>query len=219
VIIAILLYPGLTALDAIGPYEVLNSAEGFDIRFVWKKSGPVVTDHGAFTLGATHGFDEVGQPDVLIVPGSSANTGHAMRDEAVLAYVRSVHEHTRWTTSVCSGALVLAAAGILKGHPATTHWAVMSSLARFGAEPRPQMRVVTSGKVITAAGVSAGIDMGLALLAELKGAQVAKAVQLAIEYDPQPPFDTGHTTKADANTLAFAKQRLQARGSAPQPWE
>ena len=218
-LIAILLYPGLTALDAIGPYEVLNSAEGLDIRFVWKKAGPVVTDHGRFTLGATHSFDEVGRPDVLIVPGSSANTGHAMRDAAVLDFIRQAHEHTRWTTSVCSGALVLAAAGILKGHPATTHWAVMNSLAKYGAEPRPNERVVRSGKIITAAGVSAGIDMGLTLLTELKGEQVAKAVQLAIEYDPQPPFDTGHVNKADAGTLDLARRTLQKRGGTAQPWE
>ena len=218
-IIAILLYPGLTALDAIGPYEVLNSADGFDIRFVWKQAGPVVTDHGSFTLGATHGFDNVGQPEVLIVPGSSANTGHAMKDPALLAFVRQVHEHSRFTTSVCSGALVLAAAGILKGHPATTHWAVMGALAKYGVEARPDDRVVRSGKIITAAGVSAGIDMGLTLLAELKGAQVAKAVQLAIEYDPRPPFDAGHMSRADAATIAMASDAVRARGKVPRAWD
>jgi putative intracellular protease/amidase len=218
-IIAILLYPGLTALDAIGPYEVLNSAAGFDIRFVWKRAGPVVTDHGSFTLGATHSFESVGRPDVLIVPGSSANTGHAMKDPAVLAFVKQVHEYTRLTASVCSGALVLAAAGILKGHPATTHWAVMQSLAKYGAEARPNERVVRSGKIITAAGVSAGIDMGLTLLAELKGEQVAKAVQLAIEYDPRPPFDAGHMNKADAATQEMARRALQTRAGVARPWE
>lgn len=218
-IIAILLYPGLTALDAIGPYEVLNSADGFDIRFVWKKAGPVVTDHGSFTLGATHDFDTVGQPEVLIVPGSSANTGHAMKDPVLQAFVRRVHEHSRLTTSVCSGALVLAAAGILKGHAATTHWAVMGALGKYGADARPDERVVRSGKIITAAGVSAGVDMGLALLAELKGEQVAKAVQLAIEYDPRPPFDAGHLSRADEATVDLATASLARRGEVPRAWE
>ncbi len=218
-IIAILLYPGLTALDAIGPYEVLNSAAGFDIRFVWKKAGPVVTDHGSFTLGATHAFEDVGQVDVLIVPGSSANTAHAMKDPLVIEFVRQVHEHSRFTTSVCSGALVLAAAGILQGHPATTHWAVMGALAKYGAQARPNERVVRSGRIITAAGVSAGIDMGLTLLAELRGAQVAKAVQLAIEYDPRPPFDAGHLSRADETTIALASASLATRSKVPRAWD
>ena len=218
-IIAILLYPGLTALDAIGPYEVLNSADGFDIRFVWKKAGPVVTDHGSFTLGATHSFADVGSPEVLIVPGSSANTGHAMKDSVLQAFVRQVHEHSRFTTSVCSGALVLAAAGILKSHPATTHLAVMGALAKYGAEARPNQRVVRSGKIITAGGVSAGIDMGLTLLAELRGEQVAKAVQLAVEYDPRPPFDAGHMSRADESTIALASASLATRAKVPRAWD
>jgi transcriptional regulator GlxA family with amidase domain len=217
--IAILLYSGMTALDAIGPYEVLNSAPGLDIRFVWKRSGPVVTDHGGLTLGATHTLAEVERPEVVLVPGSSANTASAMRDPVLLEWLRAAHEHTRFTTSVCSGALVLAAAGILKGHPATTHWAVMGSLAKYGAEPRPNERVVRSGKIITAAGVSAGIDIGLTLLAELAGPQAAKAAQLAIEYDPQPPFDAGHVSKADAATRERATAELMLRGKAVRPWD
>lgn len=217
--VAILLYPGMTALDAIGPYEVLNSAPGVDIRFVWKRTGPVVTDHGGLTLGATHTLADVVQPDVVLVPGSSANTASAMRDPVLLDWLRHAHEHTRFTTSVCSGALVLAAAGILKGHPATTHWAVMGSLAKYGAAARPNERVVRSGKIITAAGVSAGIDMGLTLLAELEGGEAAKAAQLAIEYDPQPPFDAGHVTKADEATRERALRELAARGKTPRRWE
>lgn len=218
-VVAILLYPGLTALDAIGPYEVLNSAPGLDIRFVWKRTGPVVTDHGGLSLGATHTLAEVERPDVVLVPGSSANTASAMRDAQVLDWLRAAHEHTRFTTSVCSGALVLAAAGILKGHPATTHWAVMGSLAKYGAEARPNERVVRSGKIITAAGVSAGIDMGLTLLAELAGEESAKAAQLAIEYDPQPPFDAGHVSKADAATRERATAELMRRGQVARAWE
>lgn len=217
--IAILLYPGMTALDAIGPYEVLNSAPGQDIRFVWKRTGPVVTDHGGLTLGATHTLAEVERPEVVLVPGSSANTATAMRDAAVLDWLRAAHAHTRFTTSVCSGALVLAAAGLLKGHPATTHWAVMGSLAKYGAEARPNERVVRSGKIITAAGVSAGIDMGLILLAELAGEEAAKAAQLAIEYDPRPPFDAGHVSKADDATRERATAELMQRGKAVRAWE
>lgn len=218
-LVAVLIYPGLTALDAIGPYEVLNTAGGFDLRFVWKRPGPVLTDHGALTLGATHALAEAARPDVLIVPGSSANTGHAMRDAAILEYVREAHAHTRFTTSVCSGALVLAAAGILRGHPATTHWAVMSSLARHGALPRPDERVVRSGKIITAAGVSAGIDMALDLLAALRGEEAARVAQLGIEYDPRPPFDAGHLSHASPATHAASLAMLRQRGATPAAWD
>jgi transcriptional regulator GlxA family with amidase domain len=217
-IVAILTYPGLTALDAIGPYEVLNSAEDLDIRFVWKRAGPVVTDHGGLTLGATHTLDQTGRPDVVLVPGSSANTASAMRDSVLLDWIRAAHRTTRFTTSVCSGALVLAAAGLLEGLPATTHWAVMGSLAKYGAQPRPRERVVRAGRILTAAGVSAGIDMGLMLLAELKGAEAARAAQLAIEYDPQPPFDAGHADKADAATRERAMRELGARGTRVRAW-
>lgn len=217
--IAILVYPGLTALDAIGPYEVLNSAPGLDIRFVWKRTGPVVTDHGGLTLGATHTLADAGRPEVVLVPGSSANTAAAMRDPQVLEWLKAAHEHTRFTTSVCSGALVLAAAGLLDGHPATTHWAVMDALAKYGAQARPDERVVRSGRLITAAGVSAGIDMGLVLLAELRGVAAAKAAQLAIEYDPRPPFDAGHVSKADAATRERARAELIGRGRVVRAWE
>jgi transcriptional regulator GlxA family with amidase domain len=216
--IAIVLYPGLTALDAIGPYEVLNSAPGFDIRFVWKQPGPIVTDHGGLTLGATHAFHELPFPEVLLVPGSSANTASAMRDPVLRAWLQQAHTRTRFTTSVCSGALVLAAAGILQGHPATTHWAVMDALAKYGATPCPDQRVVRSDRIITAAGVSAGIDMALTLLAELAGQDTARAAQLAIEYDPRPPFDAGHASRADAPTRARAHADLMRRAATPRAW-
>lgn len=217
--IAIVIYPGLTALDAVGPYEVFNSAPDCEVRLVWKRAGPVVTDHGAVTLGATHTLAETPRPDVVVVPGSSANTGHAMKDAVLREWLVAVHAHTRFTTSVCSGALVLGAAGLLQGQAATTHWAVMGSLARFGAQARPDERIVRSGRIVTAAGVSAGIDLGLALLADLSGAEEAKAVQLAIEYDPQPPFDSGHASKAAPATRALAGGRLAARGRAPRAWD
>jgi transcriptional regulator GlxA family with amidase domain len=216
--VAIVVYPGLTALDAVGPYEVFNSAPGVEVRLVWKHAGPVLTDHGAVTLGATHTLADTTAAEVVIVPGSSANTGHAMKEAVLREWLVALHARTRFTASVCSGALVLGAAGLLRGLPATTHWAVMDSLPRFGAEPRPNERVVRAGRIVTAAGVSAGIDLGLALLGELRGPEEARAVQLAIEYDPQPPFDSGHVSKAPAAAREQALAGLLARGSTPRAW-
>jgi transcriptional regulator GlxA family with amidase domain len=213
--IAILVYPGVTALDVVGPYEVLNRIEGVDLRFVWKAPGPVLTDSGILALGATHGFDEVSSPDVLIVPGSAAETPTMMADGEVIAWIRTAHEGARLTASVCSGALILGAAGILEGLPATTHWAGMSALARFGAEPRPNERVVRAGKVMTAAGVSAGIDMALVLAAELFGEQTAKVEQLYIEYAPRPPFTAGHMSTADPDTIERARALARERARNP----
>lgn len=213
--LAILLYPGVTALDVVGPYEVLHRLEGVETAFVWKEPGPVMTDSGILALGATHALEEVRRPDVLLVPGSAADTPTLMADGEVLGWIQAVHEHTRFTTSVCSGALVLAAAGILEGLPATTHWWGMPQLRRFGAEPRPDERVVRAGKVITAAGVSAGIDMALLLAAELVGEQAARAEQLYIEYDPRPPFDAGHMSRADEPTIARARELARARARNP----
>lgn len=213
--VAIMVYPGMTALDALGPYEVLHNHPNIDLRFVWKEVGPIVTDSQVLVIGATHAFSETRRPDVILIPGSSADTATMMADADVLEWIRSAHPHTRFTTSVCSGALILAAAGVLDGHPATTHWMVTKSLLAFGAEPRPHDRVVRSGKIITAAGVSAGIDMALSLLAELEGEQAAKISQLLIEYDPQPPFDCGHVSKADPELIAEAKRQMLAVAANP----
>jgi len=206
--IAILVYPGMTALDAIGPYEILNALPDRELRFVWKEVGPIVTDSGVLVLGATHTFDETPNPDMILVPGSSADTGTMMADGAVLSWLRTVHPRTRYTTSVCSGAMILAAAGILDGRRATTHWLAMPGLRNFGAEPCPNERVVQDGKVFTAAGVSAGIDLALTMAAEIAGAERAQVIQLTIEYDPQPPFDAGHMTKADPQIAKRAKQEI-----------
>jgi transcriptional regulator GlxA family with amidase domain len=164
-------------------------------------------------LGATHSFSGTPAPDIVLVPGSSADTATAMADTALLAWLRQVHQTTRWTTSVCSGALVLAAAGILRGHPATTHWMVQKMLGAFGAESRPNERIVRSGKIATAAGVSAGIDLGLWLAGEICGREQAEAIQLAIEYDPHPPFDAGHPSKASARVKALAIAALAREGA------
>lgn len=194
--IAIVLYPGLTALDALGPYELLKYMPGAEIRFVWHDVGPVPNDRGVLLIGATHTLDETTHPDVVIVPGSEANTVVAAADKRLTDWLRRVHITTRITTSVCSGAVILGAAGLLKDVPATSHWAAMKALPRFGALPRPSERLVKSGKIWTAAGVSAGLDMALELISELAGEQAAQEAQLLIEYDPRPAFDAGHMDKA-----------------------
>ncbi|MEO3867299.1 DJ-1/PfpI family protein [Nonomuraea sp. B12E4] len=192
--VAIPLYPRFTALDAVGPYTALAFAPGYTVTFVAAEAGPVTDDRGTLTLTATASYDDLPRPDMIVVPGG-VGTFDALKDEALIRWVREAHEHTRWTTSVCSGALVLGAAGLLKGLTATTHWALLDSLKQYGAEPLSE-RVVTEGKIVTAAGVSAGIDMGLTLLAQASDEVTAQAVQLAIEYDPRPPFDCGSPGKA-----------------------
>lgn len=192
--IAILIYDRLTALDAIGPYEVLRSAPGAIVKFVAKDRGPIRTDAGSLALMADYALEEVSSPDILVVPGGPGQVA-LMADHATLSWVRKVHESTRWTTSVCTGSLILGAAGLLKGLRATTHWLALDILGELGAEPVSE-RVVIEGKIITAAGVSAGIDMALTLVGREFGAATAQAIQLGIEYDPQPPFDAGSPDKA-----------------------
>ncbi|MEN8234870.1 MAG: DJ-1/PfpI family protein [Actinomycetota bacterium] len=209
--IAIVLYPGLTTLDAIGPYEVLRFLPDAEIRFVAREPGPIVTDSGVLVLGATHSFDETPSPDIVLVPGSEAETVTAMADGKLIEWLRRVHETTTYTLSVCSGALVLAAAGILEGKPATTHWIAQGQLGGFGAEARRDERIVRSGKVITAAGVSAGIDLGLHVVAEVAGPERAQIIQLLIEYDPQPPYDSGHPSKASPEVFEAARAEMLER--------
>lgn len=206
--IAILVYPGMTALDAIGPYEVFNATRAFDIQFVWKEPGPIVTDSRQLILGATHALRDVSTADLVLVPGSSTDTLTEMVDQAALDWLRAIDKTTRFTTSVCTGALILGATGLLRGKPATTHWLGMPALKTFGATPMPGERIVRSGKIFTAAGVSAGIDLALHVTAELLGAEAAQAAQLSIEYDPQPPFDAGHLSKADPAVIRRARADL-----------
>ncbi|WP_067568274.1 DJ-1/PfpI family protein [Nocardia acidivorans] len=213
--IAIVLYPGMTALDAIGPYEVLRSLPDSELRFVSNEVGPIVTDSGVLVLGATHTFDETPAPDLVLVGGSEAATTEAMANRELIDWLRRVHPNTAWTTSVCTGSLVLAAADILRGHPATTHWSAQPALAAFGAESRPHDRIVRSGKIVTAAGVSAGIDLGLWLVGEIAGTGAAQMVQLGIEYDPHPPFDTGHPDKAPAELLRRTRLEMTKRAARP----
>ena len=197
--IAILLFPRLTALDAVGPYEVLRRLPGCDLKIVAADPGPQRTDHGALALVADSSLDAVPAPAVIVVPGGPGEAD-ARRDPRVLEWVRRAHETSTWTTSVCTGSLILGAAGILAGKRATSHWTALEHLREFGAEPADE-RVVVDGKVVTAAGVSSGIDMALALAAELVDEDTARAIQLAIEYDPQPPFDSGSTATASPDLV------------------
>lgn len=210
--IAFLAYPGVTALDLIGPYEVLRTLPGAEIRFVWHEVGPVATDSGVLYLGATHTLGETPRPDIVLVPGSGTSTPSTARDEVLLDWLRSVHETTRWTLSVCSGSVILAAAGLLAGRSATSHWRALDLLRPFDVRPRPDDRIVREDKIVTSAGVSAGIDLALFVTARTAGENYAEAVQLALEYDPAPPFDSGHMSKASAGTKALAHKIMLDHG-------
>ncbi|HEX8802713.1 MAG TPA: DJ-1/PfpI family protein [Acidimicrobiales bacterium] len=195
--IAIGLYPGFTALDAIGPYQVFTNLPDAEVVLCAAATGRLDDDNGLLHLDLEHTFADVPAPDVLLVPGGLVTRRIAEEGGPIVDWIRAAHEHTTYTTSVCTGALLLGAAGLLDGLPATTHWYAYDHLRRYGAEPT-ERRVVREGKVVTAAGVSAGIDLGLALAAEMFGPEVAQAVQLGLEYDPQPPFDAGAPSKAPA---------------------
>lgn len=195
--IAIPVFPRFTALDGIGPYEVLQRIPGFDITFIGHSTGEVRSENGFLGITVDKTFEDVPHPDVIVFPGG-IGTRVLMGDERVLGWVRSAHATSTFTTSVCTGSLVLGAAGLLDGLSATTHWASMDALAAVGAKPTGQRVVEQLGqRIITAAGVSSGIDMALRLVELLIDDTAAKACQLMIEYDPQPPFDCGAPDKAD----------------------
>ena len=194
-IIAIGLYGGFTALDAIGPYEILTYLPGAEVVICAETAG-LVDDHNDLVhLRVDTTFAEVPRPDVLLVPGGPVAGRYACDGHPIVDWIRRAHPHTQWTTSVCTGALLLGAAGLLDGLPATTHWSAYDALAAYGAHPTEQ-RVVTAGRIVTGAGVSAGIDLALTLAADIAGPEVAQTIQLAIEYDPHPPFDAGAPSKA-----------------------
>jgi putative intracellular protease/amidase len=193
--IAIPIYPAFTALDAVGPYEVLQRLPDAEVVFCSEAEGPVRTEQGMAAIVADAALADLTDPDVIVVPGGIGNRKILDPESAYCRWAADVHERTEWTTSVCTGALILASAGVLDGVDATTHWAASGLLAELGANPVSE-RVVERGKVITAAGVSAGIDMALRLAERIAGAEAAQAIQLGIEYDPDPPFDTGSLAKA-----------------------
>ena len=199
--IAFVLYPQFTALDIVGPFQTMGDLPGVECVFVAEQAGPVIDHTGRLALVATATFDELTAPDVIVVPGGFADAT-ATVDDPVVRWIRAVHPTTTWTTSVCTGAIFLGLAGVLDGLDATTHWSAYERLRALGANPTEE-RVVVRGNVVTAAGVSSGIDMGLTLVATMFGDEVAQAIQLAIEYDPQPPFDAGAPSKVSPELLAF----------------
>jgi putative intracellular protease/amidase len=211
--IAILIYDKLAALDAVGPYEVMRNVPGWDVRFVAKEKGDTRTEDGSLGLVADHSLDEVSAADIVLVPGGRGSRP-LMNDEGLLQWLRDVDRTTKWTTSVCTGSLLLGAAGLLEGKRATGNWLVLEALRQFGADPVGG-RWVEDGKIVTAAGVTAGIDMALHLVDLEAGPEVAQAVQLGIEYDPDPPFDSGSPEKAPPEIVAAVTAFAAAAESAP----
>ncbi|NGO74847.1 DJ-1/PfpI family protein [Streptomyces sp. YC504] len=207
--IAILLFDDFTALDAIGPYTTLGPLPGSEMVFVAEQAGPVRDDTGNLTLIAQKSLDEVTSPDIVIVPGGP----HVPVDnKAIQNWLRQVDAGTTWTTSVCTGSLLLGAAGLLEGRRATTHWLYMDQCAGYGAQTTGE-RVVFDGKYVTAAGVSSGIDMGLTLAGKIAGDDHAQFVQLMIEYDPQPPYDAGSPDKAPAHLVELMRSTMSPASS------
>ncbi|WP_419420666.1 DJ-1/PfpI family protein [Legionella sp. D16C41] len=204
--IVFLFYDNMTALDVIGPHEVLSRIPGAEIKRVALTKGVINTYAGDLKLIADYQLSEISKADVLVVPGAG-NATSLIEYPTILNWINTIHETTTWTTSVCTGSLILGAAGLLKGLDATSHWAVLNQLPNWGAKPI-QQRVVEAGKIITAAGVSAGIDMALLLTAKLTNDTIAQSLQLRLEYDPKPPFDTGSPQKASLEIIQLAKQNL-----------
>lgn len=201
--IAIPIFDRITALDAVGPYEVLSRLPGATVQFLASEPGPQRTETRMLALTADGSLDELPDPEVIVVPGGFG-TRPLTKDEQMLDWLRRAHATSEWTTSVCTGSLLLGAAGILDGLEATTHWLELESLRRYGATPVPR-RVVEQGKIVTAAGVSSGIDMALTLAARIAGDEVAQAIQLGIEYDPEPPFGAGSPAKAPAAIVELVR--------------
>jgi putative intracellular protease/amidase len=209
--IAIPLYDRFTALDAVGPYEVLSRLPDSELTFVGYEVGPVRTDNDRLAMHVDAVFEDIPEPDVIMVPGGWG-TRALLDDERILSWIRHAHEHSDWTTSVCTGSLLLGAAGVLEGLEATSHWLELEALAEYGASPTGK-RVVEQGKVITAAGVSSGIDMGLTLVAKIAGDEFAKTIQLLIEYDPEPPFDSGSPGKAAPELVEQLRELAASRAT------
>jgi putative intracellular protease/amidase len=203
--IAILLYNRFTVLDAIGPYQVLSGIPGAETVFVAEQPGPIRDEVGSLVLSAPAGLDDVPRPDVVVVPGGPGQCDQ-MQDGPVHEWLRAADQTSTWTTSVCTGSLILAGAGLLAGRRATTHWLALDELGALGATPVSD-RVVSDGKYVTAAGVSSGIDMALTLAGRLAGDEAAQAIQLMIEYDPQPPYDAGSADRAPAEIVGQLRAR------------
>jgi transcriptional regulator GlxA family with amidase domain len=209
--IVIALYDRLTALDAIGPYEVLSRMQGAEVIFAAERPGPVRADSGMVAVLADAALSDVPHPDIVLVPGGPGQQAQ-LRSEVLYGWLRAADAASSWTTSVCTGSLILAAAGLLAGRRATSHWLALDELAALGARPTAE-RVVIDGKYITAAGVSAGIDMALELVGRIAGAPAAQAIQLMVEYDPRPPYRAGSPGKAPPNLVAGLRRRSRFAAS------
>ncbi|KAH7287539.1 hypothetical protein KP509_32G061100 [Ceratopteris richardii] len=208
IVVAIPLFHRFTALDAVGPYEALHMVPGLTVRFVSAREGEAIAaDMGMLRLLSTASFADLQQPDIIVVPGGPGSFA-ALSDPLFMDWLKQAHTTSTYTTSVCTGSLALGAAGLLEGLHATCHWSCYKDLAAFGAVPSEQ-RVIQQGKIITSAGVSSGIDMALHLISLLKGEEVAKMVQLLIEYDPQPPYDVGAPSKAGEELVKKTKDFSQ----------
>ena len=202
--VAFLVYPNVTQLDLTGPAQVLSRLGDASIDLVWKSREPVPTDSG-FDLLPTATLDEVREAEILCVPGGFGCVD-VIHDEEALGWVRSVGEQAQWVTSVCTGSLILGAAGLLEGYRATSHWAWRDHLRLFGADPVAE-RVVFDRNRVTGGGVTAGIDFSLALTARIRGEAHARAVQLGLEYDPHPPFDAGSPGRAGGALVEAVLER------------
>lgn len=205
--IVIYIYNGLTALDVVGPYEVLSRLPNANVKFVAKEKGVIVTDTHFLKLVAEYDISEIDNADILVIPGSVVGFIREAKDKALLSWIAKINLTSTWTTSVCSGSIILAATGLLKDKKATSHWGVIHLLKEYGSIPTSE-RYVQEDKIITAQGVSAGIDMSLYLASQIVGVEKAKAYQLFIEYDPKPPFDSGNVNQADLETIELAKKIL-----------
>jgi putative intracellular protease/amidase len=214
--IAIPIFDRITALDAIGPYEVLSRLPGARVRWVAVTPGKYQTDNRQLTMVADEPLSAVPHPEIIMVPGGFG-TRALMTPNPLLDWIRAAHETSQWTTSVCTGSLLLGAAGLLKGLEATTHWSALEQLTELGARPTRE-RVVERGKIVTAAGVSSGIDMALTLVARIAGDELAQTIQLGIEYDPQPPFRAGSPQTAPPHIVEGLRKRMRERLAAPAPY-
>ncbi|RLL45474.1 DJ-1/PfpI family protein [Oceanobacillus piezotolerans] len=205
--ILIYVYNGITMLDAIGPYEVLRNIDGAEVNFVAEKIGSITADSGFIDLNVKHTIDDYSEADILLIPGSTISFMKEMKNKNVLNWIKDIDKTTKWTTSVCTGSLILATTGLLRGLKATSHWKSIQLLTDYGVIPTKD-RIVEQGKYLTAAGVSSGIDMALYLSYQLVGEKETRAIQLTIEYDPDPIFDSGNLSKADKATKHLAEKKL-----------
>ncbi|SER06269.1 DJ-1/PfpI family protein [Virgibacillus subterraneus] len=205
--IIIYVYNGMTMLDAIGPYEVLRNMTDAEVLFVAEETGEITADSGFIDINVKNSIDDINYADILVIPGSPIGFMKEMKKENILNWIREVDKGTKWTTSVCTGSILLASTGLLSGLKATSHWKPIKLLSNFGAIPLRE-RIVEQGKYITAAGVSAGIDMALYLSNKIVGEDETKAIQLTIEYDPQPIFDSGNYSNAEEKVLKCAEKKL-----------